>query len=90
MHSQINPTQGEQARIRWYQVDDATVTLVIYNLLGDKIITLAENQQYSGGQLHEVLWNGRTSRGGIAGSGIYIVCLDAGGNKSQAKVAVIK
>jgi hypothetical protein len=89
-HSQINPTKGEKARIRWYQPNDAGVNLVIYNLLGDKIITLANNRSFAAGQIYEIDWDGRTSRGAMAGSGIYIVLLQAGEYQARAKVAVVK
>ena len=90
LHSQINPAHGEQARVRWYQADNASVTLVVYNLLGDKVAILAENRAFAPGQLQEVTWNGKTSRGALAGSGIYIVYLRSGSTKAWAKVAVIK
>jgi hypothetical protein len=54
------------------------------------VATLAENRAFAPGQLQEVTWNGKTSRGALAGSGIYIVYLQTGNTKSGAKVAVIK
>jgi hypothetical protein len=63
---------------------------VIYNLLGDKVITLAENSQFNPGQFQEVCWNGKTSREIPAGSGIYIVCLQTGNLKAWSKLAIIK
>jgi flagellar hook assembly protein FlgD len=89
LHSQINPLHGELARVRWFQADGAPVTLEIYNLLGDKVATLAENRLLNPG-LQEVTWNGKTSRGAVAGSGIYIVYLQTGDTKTWAKVAVVK
>jgi hypothetical protein len=89
-HSQINPTVGERARIRWYQSERAAVDLVIYNLLGDKVATLVSGQMLDGSQFQEIAWNGRTQSGALAGSGIYIVYLHRGEYKDQAKIAVIK
>ena len=89
-HSQINPAKGEQARVRWYHPRDEVVTIQIYNLLGSKIATLAENQQFPGGLINELNWDGRSSKGTVVGSGIYIVYLNAGGSKSQTKICVLK
>jgi hypothetical protein len=90
LHSQINPVRGEQARIRWYQAGSAPVTLTIYNLLGDKIISLAENRIFASGQFQFIPWDGKTSKGAMAGSGIYIVYFQCGDDKEQSKVAVVK
>lgn len=89
-HSQINPMHGEQARLRWAQPQDGPVTIRIFNLLGDIVITLVNHGTYSAGQYNEVSWNGKTSRGAMAGSGIYIVLLEAPGYTTKAKAAVIK
>jgi hypothetical protein len=89
-HSQINPTRGEQARISWCQPQDGPVSIKIYNLLGDKVATLFENENFKSGEYHEVNWNGRTQKGSLAGSGIYIVQLTAPGNEARNKIALIK
>jgi hypothetical protein len=90
LHSQINPLRGEQARICWYQFKDNPVKLIIYNLLGDKVVGLSVADIYQAGRLYEVPWFGKTDRGAIAGSGIYIVYLESGDYKAWAKIAVLK
>jgi len=89
-HSQINPNHGEQAAIKWIQPKAAPVTITIYNLLGDKVITLVNDRTYPAAQNHRVNWDGRNSRGGVVGSGIYIVHIQAGGYRDRSKIAVIK
>jgi len=89
-NSQINPAQGTQAKLRWYQPQDGAVKLTVFNLLGDKVVTLVNQVSYTSGQRHEVLWDGRNQAGKVAGSGIYIAVLEAPGYKSTAKVAVVK
>jgi hypothetical protein len=89
-HSQINPMRGEQSRIRWTQPQTGPVTIRIFNLLGDKVITLVNNENYSAGEYHEAAWNGKTSRGSMAGSGIYIVLFESPGYMARGKTAVIK
>jgi hypothetical protein len=90
LHTQINPNRGELARIRWTQPEDGPVNIKIYNLLGDKVAVLADGGRYSAGEYQELTWNGRTSSGSVAGSGIYIVDFQAGSFKARGKIAVIK
>jgi parallel beta-helix repeat protein len=89
-HSQINPNHGELARIKWTQSQPGPVTIMIFNLLGDKIITLSDHETFSGIQYNELQWDGRTSQGRVAGSGIYIVILQAPEHQEKGKIAVVK
>jgi hypothetical protein len=52
------------------------VRLEIYNLLGQKITTLADNHQPAG--RYHLIWNGRDSHGNNVASGIYFYQLTAG------------
>jgi hypothetical protein len=52
------------------------VRLEIYNLLGQKITTLADNHQPAGH--YHLIWNGRDSHGNNVASGIYFYKLTAG------------
>lgn len=88
--SRINPAKGERSVIRWYQSGDAEVTVYIYNLLGDKIATPAENRSFAAGRFQNVSWDGRTDSGAVVGSGIYIVLLQSGNEQTWTKIAVIK
>jgi hypothetical protein len=81
VHNQINSNQNEQVRIRWYQPNNAPVTLEICNFLGNKIATLADNRIFALGQIQEIAWDGKTSNSTMAKSGIYIVYLRAGDYK---------
>jgi len=89
-NGQINPLHHEQAVIRWTQPQNGSVSITIYNLLGDKIITLQDHQNFSAGAYHEVNWDGRDENGKVVGSGIYIVHLQAGNYQERAKIAAIK
>jgi hypothetical protein len=88
--SQINPIRGEQARLRWVQPNEGPVTIRVFNMLGDLVVTLVNRETYPAGQYNEVKWDGKTSQGTVAGSGIYTVLLEAPGYKITTKVAVIK
>jgi hypothetical protein len=90
LHSQINPLQNERARITWSQPQTGAVTIKIYNLLGDEIITVADRQSYDEGQFHELAWNGHSQNGNTVGSGIYIVDFQANNFKTRGKIAVVK
>jgi hypothetical protein len=89
-HNQINPYHGEQAKITWTQSQAGSVNITIYNLLGEKINVLLDNQTYQSGIYNEIIWNGRNGNGGMVGSGIYIVVFEVAGRKEIGKVAVIK
>jgi hypothetical protein len=90
LHSQINPNHGEQAAIKWTQAVSGPVGVTIYNMLGDRIITLAASQDFPSGQYNQVKWNGCNQKGEVVGSGIYLVVLQAPGRKEVGKAAVIK
>lgn len=89
-HNQINSNYKEEAKLTWIQPQTAPVTITIYNLLGDRIATLVNNQTYPAGQYNEVSWNGRSGNDAPVGSGIYIVLLQAGGYQERGKIAVVK
>ena len=59
-------------------------------MLGEKVITLLDNQSYPSGQYHEVIWNGVNQRENIVGSGIYVVSIKAGEYQDKAKICVVK
>jgi hypothetical protein len=88
--NQVNPNRGESALVRWSQPQTAPVTITVYNLVGDKIITLVDHQTFSAGQFNEVTWKGVNSAGRTVGSGIYIVYFKTDGYETYGKAAVIK
>ncbi len=88
--SKINPKRGERAIIRWTQPQTAPMTVEIYNMVGDKIVTLVNHREYSSGQRNEVTWDGRNTSGNIVGSGIYIVYIRTADYEAYSKIAVIK
>ena len=49
--------------------NDCHVKIVIYNVLGQKVKTLSDNQFQSG--LHKIVWNGTNNKKKKVGSGIY-------------------
>jgi len=65
------------------------VTLKIYNVLGQEMVTLVDAQQQVAGY-HVVVWNGRNSNGRMAASGIYLYHLQARGFSRIRKMLLAK
>jgi len=64
------------------------IRLVIYNVLGEEIITL-ENEEVMPG-IHEVQWNGKNSEGNPVPSGIYFYRLQEGDYAQTKKMVFIQ
>jgi hypothetical protein len=62
----FNPT----TQIQYDLPEQAHVSLVIYDLLGQEVNTLVNSVQDPGS--HKVIWNGAGSSGRLSASGIYI------------------
>ena len=68
----FNPTTS----IRYGLSEEVSVTLKIYNMLGQEVATLVNSHQTAG--YHSIEWDGRNAAGQKAVSGIYIYRLKAG------------
>ena len=64
------------------------VTLQIFNILGQHIRTLVDNNQSAG--RYEVVWNGRDKAGNAVGSGIYFYQLNTSRQVTVKKMVLIK
>jgi flagellar hook assembly protein FlgD len=64
------------------------VSLVIYNVLGQKIRTLVEEPRSAG--RYQVVWDGRDDRGMTVGSGTYFCRLQAGDFAIVQKMLLLK
>jgi len=53
----------------------STVTLKVYNALGQEIVTLVDQTQSAG--YHEAVWNARNTGGANVSSGIYFYRIEA-------------
>jgi hypothetical protein len=69
-----NPFNPE-TKIQFDLPKSARVKLTIFNLMGMEITTLLDEEQLSGS--HSVVWDGRTDKGELASSGIYVYQLKA-------------
>ncbi len=67
---------------------NAYVKLVVYNVLGQKVKTLVDEEQTAG--FRQVVWNGQNDRGEAIGSGIYFYRIQAGNFTKTAKMSLLK
>ncbi|MFQ5631783.1 MAG: T9SS type A sorting domain-containing protein, partial [bacterium] len=64
------------------------VTLSVYNLMGQRIVTLVDKQRAAGQYKHT--WNGRDAAGDNLASGVYIYRLHAGGQMLTRKMLLVR
>ncbi len=64
------------------------VILKVYNLLGEEVVTLIDDEQREAGY-HAVIWDGRNRSGAQVTSGIYFYRLRAGGGVVMTKKMVL-
>jgi hypothetical protein len=65
------------------------VTVGIYDVQGRRIASLLDNQRTTAG-LHNVSWDGRTTGGSQAASGVYFVRVEQNGHVVARKVSLVK
>jgi len=65
------------------------VSLVVYNIRGERVATLVQNEKQMPGS-YEIFWDGRDDRGIQAGSGVYIYHIIAGDFKGSHKMLLVK
>ena len=67
----------------------ATTTLVIYDLSGRKVRTLAAREPLTAG-VHEYVWNGQDDNGRTAAAGTYLYRVQAGKFTATRKMTLLK
>lgn len=68
----FNPT----TTIPFSLADASIVKLTVYNVLGQAVRTLVDQQMVAG--IHQVNWDGRNDNGQMVGSGVYVYRITAG------------
>ena len=63
-------------------------TLIIYNIIGQKVRTLLDDEIFPGN--HQVIWDGRDDQGKTVSSGIYFYRIRAGSFTKTAKMSLLK
>ena len=74
--------------IRFYLPEVGDITLDIYNVLGQKVVRLAEGRWEKG--LHEVPWDGRNGWGARCSSGVYFMRLRASKTTISRKMVLLR
>lgn len=67
----------------------ASVTLSIYNILGQKIAVLLDKTPQNPGR-HTIEWNGKNAEGHLVGGGIYLVQLETEKEVQVRKMVMLK
>ncbi|MBU0509446.1 S8 family serine peptidase [bacterium] len=80
----FNPTTV----IRFDLPEAARVELTIFNIMGQRVATLADELRQAGS--HTVTWNGQTGSGVQAAAGIYVYRLRAGDFVASRKMILLK
>jgi hypothetical protein len=80
----FNPTTS----IKYQLANNANVKLVVYNMLGQVVKTLVNQEQEAG--YYTIRWNGTNEFGGKVSSGIYIYRIIAGDFISTVKMNLLK
>jgi len=65
------------------------ISLIVYNALGQKVVTLIDNKKQNSGT-YEVVWNGTNSNGRQVASGVYFYMLKYGNYSQTKKVTFLK
>jgi len=81
----FNPT----TRIEYYLPMNNTISLTIYNMLGQEIVKLVNNKYTVGGS-HFIVWNGTDKNGIKVGSGTYVYELKYGNFSKTRQMTLIK
>ncbi len=74
--------------IEYYLTQRATVTVDIYNILGQRIRRLRDRLQPAGD--HQIQWDGTNANGERVGSGLYFCRVQAGNQAVAIKMVLLK
>jgi len=85
----LNPSTSIQFRVGSLKFGEAVhTTLTIYNILGQRVKTLVDEDKMSGE--HSVVWNGKDEEGKEVPSGIYFYRLRVGMFEKTMKMALLR
>ncbi len=82
-----NPFNPETS-IRYQLTEPGPVTLQIFNITGQKVITLVNDTQSPG--LYTVRWDGRNDHGSEVASGVYFCHLRVGSREQSRKMNLVR
>ncbi|MEM6845725.1 MAG: T9SS type A sorting domain-containing protein [Bacteroidota bacterium] len=73
-----------QTELHYTLTDDSPVVVKVYDMLGQEVQTLVEEEQLKGA--HHLQWDGHTHLGKMTPTGLYIIQLNTGGETSTVRV----
>jgi hypothetical protein len=82
-----NPFNAD-TKIEYALPEKSHVQIILYNIRGEKIKTLVDEEQEAGH--HTVAWGGVDDRGRVVGSGVYIFKMTAGGFSDSKKLLLLR
>jgi hypothetical protein len=82
-----NPFNSETA-IEYALIKDSEVSLKIYNILGQRVRTLANEHQSRG--FKKIIWDGKNENGETVSSGLYFYKIEAGNFVQSKKMLLLK
>ena len=87
-HNAPNPFRTA-TRIRFGLPHAARVNAEIYSVLGERVVTLVAQAALEPGA-HALIWDGRTSSGALAPSGVYLLRLVADGDVVSRRLLLVR
>jgi len=78
----------QMTTIRYQLTTGCRVNLAVYNVLGQRVRTLAEGQHEPG--RYQVTWDGRDGSGRRAGAGVYFCRMEAEGVCATVRMALLR
>jgi len=82
-----NPFNPE-TKIRYTIPEQNHVSIIVYNVLGQKVRTLVDKVQIA--NTHEISWDGRDDDGKVQPTGVYIIRLRSGSYGETIKMLFVK
>jgi hypothetical protein len=77
-----------QTRIEFSLSRKNLISLSVYSISGEHVVDLFDGQKAAG--IHFIIWNGKNSKGGDVGSGIYLVRSKTGTETLTRKLVIIR
>jgi hypothetical protein len=74
--------------IKYSLPKDGKVTIAVYNIIGQKVITLVDAVKSAG--YHTVIWNGKNASGNDIASGVYFYRIQFGNETQIKKMTLLK
>ena len=88
LHQNYPNPFNKSTKINFYLGESQFTTIVIHNILGEKLTTLVEGNLFSG--KHSISWSGYDNNGLELPSGIYLISLRAGDYQQSIKTILMK